>query len=74
MAGLDSRVEVASTSFQFPDFESAWSALAGVTTAALDPSVLDQAKSAVRKRMWNAKNEPREFRNETQFILANKPG
>lgn len=72
-AGLSARVEVETTSFQFADFETAWNALAGVTTAALDPSVLDQAKSAVRERMWGAKNEPREFRNETQFILASDP-
>ncbi len=38
---------IQTTIFQFADFESAWSALAGVTTAPLDPNVLDQRKSAV---------------------------
>ena len=71
-AGLDANVEAETTCFQFSDFDSAWDALAGVTTAALDPIVLDQAKSAVRKRMWTATHETREFRNETQFIMGHK--
>lgn len=71
-AGLETQVEVETTGFRFADFESAWNALAGVTTAALEPEVLNQAKSAVRQRMWRDSDAPRHFRNGTQFIVARK--
>ena len=72
-AGLEAHVEAEITGFRFADFDSAWNALAGVTIAALDPAIQDQARSAVRERMWPAGDGPREFRNETQFIIAKKP-
>jgi SAM-dependent methyltransferase len=71
-AGLKAHVETETTEFRFNDFGSAWNALAGVTTAALDLAVQNQAKSAVRERMWSAEGEPRVFRNTTQFIIAKK--
>ncbi len=71
-AGFEARVELETTSFTFPDFDSAWNVLAGVTTAALDPNIVSEAKSAVQERMWSIGDEPREFHNETQFIVANK--
>ena len=71
-AGLRVHVEKDITRFHFADFDSAWNALAGVTTADLEQAVQDRARSAVRERMWSAGNGPREFRNETQFIIANR--
>ena len=50
--GLEALVEAETTGFHFANFAAAWDALAAVTTAALDPVVQDQAKSAVRDRMW----------------------
>ena len=72
-AGLDARCEKATTSFRFANFQDAWDALAGVTTAALDPDVQEQAKAAVRELMWPDTDSPREFRNVTQFIAATRP-
>lgn len=60
------------TGFHFADFDSPWSALAGVTTAGLVATVQNQAKSAVRKRMWGS-GGGLDFRNETLFIVATKP-
>ncbi len=71
-AGLEAQVEMEITEFRFADFDSAWNALAGVTIAALDPAIQDRARSAVRERMWPAGDGPRDFRNETQFIIAKK--
>ena len=72
-AGLETQVETKVTGFGFPDFESAWNALAAVTAAALDPVVQDEAKTAVRELMWNAGDEPRDFRNATHFIVSHRP-
>ena len=72
-AGLEARCEKETTSFQFANFQDAWDALAGVTTATLEPDIQEQAKAAVRERMWGDASSPREFRNVTQFIAANKP-
>ncbi len=71
-AGLEARVETDVTAFQFADFDSAWNALAAVTTAALDRAVQDEAKSAVRQSMWNSGDGPRDFHNATHFMIANR--
>jgi len=72
-AGLESGCEQEVTGFRFADFDAAWDALAGVTTAALEPATLRQAKVAVQDRMWPDPNAAREFRNTTQYIVAAKP-
>lgn len=72
VAGLDGRCETVTTTFEFSNFQTAWDALAGVTTAALDPSVQQEAKAAVRELMWADASSPRTFRNATQLILARK--
>jgi SAM-dependent methyltransferase len=72
-AGLTAAYETDITSFQFSSFAEAWAALAGVTTAALDTSIQEQAKAAVMDRMWSNPSSPREFSNATHFITASKP-
>jgi SAM-dependent methyltransferase len=72
-AGLEARCEKETTNFRFANFHEAWEALAGVTTAALAPDIQEQAKSAVQERMWPDASSPREFRNTTQYIAAEKP-
>lgn len=71
--GLRARVETAVTEFDFSDFESAWDALAAVTTAALEPALQQEAKAAVRELMWPDGDGPRTFRNATHFIVADRP-
>jgi SAM-dependent methyltransferase len=71
--GLTPSYETNITSFQFSTFAEAWAALAGVTTAALDTSIQEQAKGAVIDRMWSRPSSNREFRNATHFITASKP-
>lgn len=71
-AGLDAKCEKVTTTFDFANFQSAWDALAGVTTAALEPKVQEQAKAAVRELMWPDAGAPRTFRNATQLIYARK--
>jgi Methylase involved in ubiquinone/menaquinone biosynthesis len=70
--GLRASCETDITSFQFSNFADAWTALAGVTTATLEPSIQDQAKAAVTDRMWPRPLSPREFRNATHIITAKK--
>jgi len=72
-AGLKVEVETKVTGFEFSDFDSAWNALAAVTTAALDPAIQEEAKTAIREIMWSGGDGPREFRNATHFIIADKP-
>ena len=72
-AGLDARVDVEVTTFVFPNFEAAWDVLAGVTTASLDPERQAEAKAALRALMWPAADDPLEFRNDTQYIVAVRP-
>ncbi len=72
-AGLEARCEKETTNFWFANFRDAWDALAGVTTAALEPEIQEQAKAAVRELMWSDAGSPREFRNVTQYIAAEKP-
>jgi SAM-dependent methyltransferase len=69
-AGVTARVETAVLGFDFDDFESAWTTLAGVTTATLGPGCQDEAKAAVRALMWPDGDRPRYFRNTTLFIVG----
>ncbi len=71
-AGIDVRVETDVLGFDFPDFESAWEALASVTTAALSLERQQEAKAAVRALMWPEGDGPRHFRNTTQFIVGER--
>ena len=72
-SGLEARCEKETTCFEFANFQDAWDALAGVTTASLDPDIQEQAATAVRELMWFDVRLPQEFRNATQFITAVKP-
>ena len=69
-AGLDCRVERESSSFEFPDFESAWSTLAGVTAAKLSAERAEEAKRAVMAAMYPDGDRPRRFDNVAQFICG----
>lgn len=69
-AGITARVEVEELGFDFPDFESAWEVLAGVTTAQLAPERRQEAKEAVQAVMWPRGQGPRHFRNMTQFLVG----
>jgi SAM-dependent methyltransferase len=69
-AGIDAEVQTEILGFDFPDFESAWNVLAGVTTATLAPERRDEAKTAVRKLMWPQGDGRRHFSNATQFIVG----
>ena len=69
-AGVAARVESEITEFAFDDFASAWTVLAGVTAAAIEPDRLEPAKAAVRAAMWPGGDGPRRFRNETQFFVG----
>ncbi len=72
-AGLRASCETKVTGFQFVNFEEAWDALAGVTTAQLEHFVREQAKTAVRSAMWPDAQSPKEFHNATHYIVASKP-
>jgi hypothetical protein len=72
-AGIDASVEVDVLGFEFPDFETAWEVLAGVTTAQLPPPRQEEARRAVREAMWAEPGAPRQFRNTTQFIVGRRP-
>jgi enediyne biosynthesis protein CalE5 len=69
-AGISASVESETTGFAFEDFSSAWDVLAGVTTAQLPPERQQEAKAAVRAKMWPEGDGPRHFRNLTQFIVG----
>jgi SAM-dependent methyltransferase len=69
-AGIESRVETETIGFDFADFTSAWDTLAGVTTAQLPPERQQEAKDAVMLTMFPNGDEPRHFRNVTQFIVG----
>lgn len=71
-AGIDAQAEAEVLGFDFPDFESAWQALASVTVAGLPPERLEEAKAAVRALMWPGGDGPRYFRNTTQFIVGQR--
>lgn len=69
-AGLVANVETEELEFDFDSFEFAWDVLAGVTTAKLDAGQKAEAQEAVRALMWQQTEEPRRFRNLTQFIVG----
>jgi SAM-dependent methyltransferase len=69
-AGIRAGVETETTSFTFDDFTSAWDVLAGVTTAQLAPARQEEAKAAVRAKMWPAGDGPRHFTNQTRFVIG----
>ena len=71
-AGLEARAETQVTGFRFADLDSAWNALAGVTISAMDASIQDRARAAVRERMWRTGDGPRDFRNQTHFIIGKR--
>jgi hypothetical protein len=68
-AGVRASVETETTGFVFDDFFSAWDVLAGVTTAQLLPERQQEARAAVRAKMWPL-DGPRHFSNLTQFIVG----
>ena len=69
-AGMEAHVEGEMLGFDFPDFPSAWTALAGVTTAHLPPDEQHGARRAVRDAMYPRGNAPRRFGNLTRFIIG----
>jgi hypothetical protein len=69
-AGIEARVETGAIAFEFPDFASAWQALAGVTTAHLPAERQGEAQQAVKDLMYPRGDRPRHFRNLTQFIIG----
>jgi SAM-dependent methyltransferase len=69
-AGIRAHVETATLGFDFPDFASAWTVLAGVTTAHLPPERQQEAQQAVRAALYPSGDQPRHFRNVTQFIVG----
>jgi ubiquinone/menaquinone biosynthesis C-methylase UbiE len=69
-AGITAAVETHSFGFDFPDFQSAWDALAGVTAATLPPEQKHAAMHAVRADMYPHGDGPRHFRNGTHFIIG----
>jgi SAM-dependent methyltransferase len=73
-AGITAAVETHTFGFDFPDFESAWDTLAGVTAARLDPEQRDAAMQAVRADMYPDGDGPRRFRNATHFIIGRAGG
>jgi len=71
-AGIRAHVETQVLGFDFPDFHSAWTALAGVTTAHLPPEQQQAAQRAVRDEMYPDGDGPRRFDNLTQFIIGQR--
>lgn len=69
-AGIGAQVERETLGFDVPDFATAWTLLAGVTTAQLPPERQRAAQEAVFALMWPAGDGPRHFRNVTQFIVG----
>ncbi|HEY7933337.1 MAG TPA: methyltransferase domain-containing protein [Solirubrobacteraceae bacterium] len=71
-SGMQARVETEVLEFEFENFEAAWDVLAGVTTAHLSPERRQEAKAAVQAAMWQDPDQPRRFRNTTQFIVGTR--
>lgn len=71
--GIQAQVETEVLGFDFNDFDSAWDALAGVTTAQLPPERQELAKAAVREAMWPDPAASRSFRNTVQYIVGRCP-
>jgi ubiquinone/menaquinone biosynthesis C-methylase UbiE len=68
--GIQARIEIEVSGFDFPNFVLAWEVLAQVTTADLSPERREEAQAAVRAVMWPKPDQPRSFRNTTQFIVG----
>jgi len=71
-AGIRASVESEATGFVFKDFASAWDTLAGVTTAQLPYERRNEAKAAVRARMWPKGDGARQLRNMIDFITGSR--
>ncbi len=69
-AGIEARVETQVLGFDFPDFSSAWAALAGVTTAHLSSEQQQAAQRAVIDEMYPRGEDARHFENLTQFVIG----
>ena len=69
-AGIRASVKSETTGFAFDNFAAAWDTLAGVTTAQLPSDRQEEAKAAVRAKMWPMGEGPRQFRNLTHFITG----
>jgi SAM-dependent methyltransferase len=69
-AGIRASVDAETTGFAFDNFAAAWDTLAGVATAQLPSDRQEEAKAAVRAKMWPMGDGPRQFRNVTQFITG----
>jgi len=70
--GVRASVQTEVLGFDFEDFDSAWTILAGVTAAALAPERRDEAKAAVRTLMCQQGDGPHHFRNTTHFIVGTR--
>jgi SAM-dependent methyltransferase len=71
-AGIDASVETEDVLFDFPDFDTAWNVLSGVTAAALTPERIEEAKTAVRGLMWPDPTAARTLTNKTHFIVGRR--
>ena len=71
-AGIEAHVETATLGFDFDNLLSAWTVLAGVTTAQLPLARQQEAQTAVRATMWPQGDGPRHFRNLTHFIVGQR--
>ncbi len=68
--GIEAQVETEMLGFDFPDFPSAWEALAGVTTAHLPQEQREAAQRAVMDAMYPHGGGRRQFKNLTQFVVG----
>jgi SAM-dependent methyltransferase len=71
-AGIDTRVETETFTFDFDTFDRAWEVLAGVTTAQLAPERREEAKRSVLKLTWTDPLGPGTFRNTAQFLVGQR--
>jgi SAM-dependent methyltransferase len=67
-AGIAAEVTSEIVGFDFPDFETAWQTLAGVTAARLPAERQQAARAALVAAMYPSGPGPRHFRNLTHFI------
>jgi hypothetical protein len=71
-AGIRASVESEMTGFVFDNFESAWDTLGGVTAAQLPSERQEEARAAVRARMWPMGAGALQFKNATHFITGTR--
>lgn len=69
-AGVEARVETEMLGFDFPNLSFAWDVLAGVVAESMPPDRQREAQQALQDTMWPKADEPRHFRNLTQFIIG----